>query len=121
MFKLSPNPPATPSISPYDALDPTRLNEAAERALDHHLGPKPDPQRFADTRPSALFSVSPDASNETLLANAYETLTSASVMAGDLAFDLEGSRRHVALAIQQMVELGQLLVNRALDLENPVH
>lgn len=121
MFKPTPNPPEAPSVSPYDSLDPTKLNEAAERALDHHLGPKPGTQRFADTRPSTLFIVSPDATTETLLTNAYETLASANVMACDLAFELEGSRRHFALAIQQMVELGQLLVNRALDLENPVH
>lgn len=53
-----------------------------------------------------------------LLANAYQTLASANAMACDLAFDLDGSRRHVALAIQQMIELGQLLVNRVLDVEH---
>ena len=63
--------------------------------------------------------MSPDATTETLLTNAYETLASVNAMACDLAFGLEGSRRHVALAIQQMVELGQLLVSRALDLEVP--
>ena len=32
-----------------------------------------------------------------------------------MAFDMEGSRRHIALGVQQMIELGQLLANRALD------
>lgn len=57
----------------------------------------------------------PDLDNETLLAHASETLASLNVMASDLAFELEGTRRHVALAIQQMISLGELLVNRALD------
>lgn len=82
--------------------------------------PNPPETSSADTQPCTLFSVSPDATTETLLTNAYETLASVNALACDLAFDLEGSRRHVALAIQQMVELGQLLVSRALDLEVPV-
>jgi len=36
-------------------------------------------------------------------------------MVNDLAFELEGSRRHVALGIQQLIELGSLLANRVLD------
>ncbi|CAN1596423.1 protein of unknown function [Pseudomonas mediterranea] len=40
-------------------------------------------------------------------------------MACDLAFDLDGSRRHVALGIQQLIELGGLLANRALDNVDP--
>ena len=44
-----------------------------------------------------------------------ETLASADAMVSDLAFDLEGSRRHVALGIQQLIELGALLANRVLD------
>ena len=36
--------------------------------------------------------------------------------------ELEGSRRNVALAIQQLAVLGELLVNRVLDnLEQPTH
>jgi hypothetical protein len=36
-------------------------------------------------------------------------------MSTDLACDLESSRRNIALAIQQLAVLAQLLVNRALD------
>ncbi|KKA06599.1 hypothetical protein VP02_17015 [Pseudomonas ogarae] len=36
-------------------------------------------------------------------------------MVSDLAFDLEGSRCHIILDIQQLIELGALLANRALD------
>jgi hypothetical protein len=57
----------------------------------------------------------PGLDRERLLAHASETLASVNVMATDLAFELEGSRRQVALAIAQMISLGQLLVNRVLD------
>ncbi|MNF00890.1 hypothetical protein D3C80_1997940 [compost metagenome] len=40
-------------------------------------------------------------------------------MSTDLACELEGSRRNVALAIQQLAALGGLLVNRALDNLDP--
>ncbi len=97
MHKITPNPPPA-------------LDEAAIRAIDHYLAPKvsapPSPQ---------LFTVAPHIDPETLLANASETLACANVMASDLAFELDGSRRRVALAIQQLLELGQLLVDRALD------
>ncbi len=46
---------------------------------------------------------------ESLLANLSETLASANVMANDLAFELEGSGRHFALGLQQLIELGQML------------
>ncbi|UVL86522.1 DUF6124 family protein [Pseudomonas sp. B21-028] len=52
---------------------------------------------------------------ESPLANFSEILASANVMVNDLAFDLEGSRRHFLLGIQQLIELGTLLANRALD------
>jgi len=115
MHKTTPNLPETPSTSPYATTDSKKLHEAAERALDHHLKP-PFPQaNLPDKRPSNIFTVLPDLDNETLLAHASETLAAVNVMASDLAFELEGTRRHVALAIQQMISLGELLVNRALD------
>ncbi|XXD82332.1 hypothetical protein J3P95_10415 [Pseudomonas sp. Z5-35] len=48
-------------------------------------------------------------------ANLSETLASANAMVTDLAFDLDGSRRHIALGIQQLIELSAMLANRALD------
>ncbi len=36
MFKVTPNPPDTDPISPYEPGS-KKLNEAAERALDYHL------------------------------------------------------------------------------------
>jgi hypothetical protein len=64
---------------------------------------------------SNLFTLRPDIDTETLLIHTSETLASLNVMTSDLAFQLEDSRRNVALAIQQLIVLGELLVNRALE------
>ncbi|VVO07636.1 DUF6124 family protein [Pseudomonas fluorescens] len=115
MHKVTPNPPEIPDVSPYESLNSNKLHQAAQRALDHYLPPPSDKSRLADARPLNIFAVVPGLNTETLLANASETLASANVLASELAFDVEGSCRNVALAIQQMIELGQLLVNEALE------
>lgn len=67
-----------------------------------------------------FFAVVPDVDVKSLLCRSSETLASLSVMATDLARELEGPRRQVILAIQQLSALSELLVNRALDnLEPP--
>jgi hypothetical protein len=71
------------------------------------------------TDSTALFSVTPDASNETLITNSYETFTSVSTLLLDLSEDLHGKHRDVALAIHQLSELGVLLTGRLLDREAP--
>ncbi len=112
MFKVTPNPPAPDPVSPYESIDPTKLNAAAERALDHHFppaepkSPKPNGQ---------LFSVCPNINTETLLANASEDLLSISAIAAGLADDVDGSRRSVTLALSRMADGVRLLVERALD------
>ncbi|WP_434624634.1 hypothetical protein J3P84_16920 [Pseudomonas sp. Z1-29] len=68
-----------------------------------------------NTEPAQLFTVINGIDTEALLANLSETLASANAMVTDLAFDLDGSRRHIALGIQQLIELSGLLANRALD------
>jgi hypothetical protein len=55
------------------------------------------PRRFQ------LFSVSPDVGTEALLANASKDLLSISAIAADLADDVEGSRRSVALAPSRLM------------------
>jgi hypothetical protein len=71
------------------------------------------------TDSSALFSVSPDASNETLMTNSYETFASVSTLLLDLSEDLCGKHRDIALAIHQLSELGVLLTAKLLDREAP--
>jgi len=113
MFKPTPNPPEADDVSPYDSLDPKKLNDAANRALDHYL--TPPTEEPTKKRLNTMFIVAPDVDNESLLAHACETLASLNVMASDLAFALEGSTRSNALAIQQMVSLAELVVNQVLD------
>ncbi|MDI3271962.1 DUF6124 family protein [Pseudomonas sp. AL03] len=112
MFKVTPNPPDTDPISPYESPDSNKLNEAAERALDHHFPP-------AESKPpkpnGQLFSVCRNINTETLLANASADLLSISAIAAGLANDVDGSRRSVALALSRMADGVQLLVERALD------
>jgi hypothetical protein len=62
---------------------------------------------------------SPNVNNETLLVHACETLASASVMASELAFILNGPKCNLALGIQQMIALAELSVNRVLDQVDP--
>jgi hypothetical protein len=109
MFKVTPNPPDTdPNAS--------ELDKAAKRALDFYLKPHPTEAKID---PGPLFTVVNGVDTECLLANLSETLSSANAMVSDLAFELDGSRRHVALGIQQLIELGGLLANRALDNVDP--
>ena len=64
---------------------------------------------------SNIFTINPDQETEALLVNASETLSSLNAMTCNLAFDLDTSQRAIMLGIQQMAELGQLLVDRALE------
>jgi hypothetical protein len=61
------------------------------------LGTTPDPKTKTKTKTSTtqVFTVIDTLDTECLLANLSETLASANAMLNDLAFDLEGSRRHV--------------------------
>lgn len=68
---------------------------------------------------TTLFSVTPDASTESLITNSYETFTSVSTLLLDLSEDLSGKHRDIALAIHQLSELGVLLTARLLDPEAP--
>jgi hypothetical protein len=113
MPETPPNPPITESVSPYESLNSRKLHEAAERAIDHYLAPA---QIMATPyTPSNMFLVNPQTDTESLLANACESLASATVMLGDFAGTLEGPSRNTALGIAQVVMLGELAVNQALD------
>ncbi|VVQ19572.1 hypothetical protein PS925_04638 [Pseudomonas fluorescens] len=150
MFKAAPNPPDTDPI-PYDAaLEPQNIKEATERAINFYLNPsalktsKPtrktgkiyliDPTVDDETllveayeslssasdmatpyTPNAMFQVNPQTDTESLLANACESLASASVMLCDFAGMLEGPHRQTLLGIAQVVMLGELAVNQALE------
>ncbi|MCL6703866.1 DUF6124 family protein [Pseudomonas sp. T1.Ur] len=117
MDKSVPDPPfnRTNPLAEFDAIeDLLKDRAAADRALDHYLNPKP-PKPSTDPRIDSLFSVTAKADTDTLLTSTSETLASIKTMAEDLAFEVEGTRRSVALGIHQLVELCQLLVDKALD------
>ncbi|MBT2337744.1 MULTISPECIES: DUF6124 family protein [Pseudomonas] len=113
MVKITPNPPKAEDLCAYTTLDTKKLREAADRALNVHLSPTTPGN--PDTQDGQVFSVVPGINTESVLTSLSETLASANAMGSDLAFELEGSRRQVALGIQQLIELGSLLANRALD------
>jgi hypothetical protein len=73
----------------------------------------------ANTDSTTLFTVTPNASSETLLTNSFETFTSVSTLLLDLSEDLSGKHRDTALAIHQLSELGVLLTAKLLDREAP--
>jgi hypothetical protein len=114
MFKITPNPPETDPASPYESLDSRKLNEAAERALDHYLLPA-DPIMASTREPERMYFANPKYNTESLLANASESLGSATEMLNNFAATLDASHRKTALGIAQVVMLGELAVNQALD------
>ena len=116
MKKTKPKPRGNPVTPESGTLDLTQLSKATQRAVSARLrDPKqPDPV-------SHVFTILPDVDTPTLLAHASETLASMNVMTTDLADQLEGSHRNVALAIQQLAVLAEMLINRALDnLDSPL-
>ncbi|VVP57286.1 hypothetical protein PS903_05715 [Pseudomonas fluorescens] len=105
MFKVTPNPPGTdPTPSSEDSYDPI------PSAADINATPR---------KLCRMFIVNPELDTETLLAHACESLASANVMAMDLADHMEGPSRNSLLGIAQVIMLGELAVNRALDRLDP--
>ncbi|MFW9079491.1 DUF6124 family protein [Pseudomonas sp. P2757] len=114
----TPQPPVTDPASPYESLDSKKLNQSADRALDHYLCPG---ARIMATvnEPETMYLANPAYNTESLLANASETLGSASEMLNNFAAVLDPAHRKTALGIGQLVMLGELAVNQALDHVEP--
>ncbi|OOG11427.1 DUF6124 family protein [Pseudomonas sp. C9] len=109
MKKITPNPPETSMDS-----DSLKLFEATERATSKRLR---NPTHADPV--SHVFTILPNIDTESLLSHACETLASLNVLTTDLACKLEGSNRSLALSIQQLAVIGELLINRALDNLDP--
>jgi hypothetical protein len=62
-----------------------------------------------------MYLANPKYNSESLLANASETLGSASEMLLNFAAMLDTPHRKTALGIAQVVMLGEIAVNQALD------
>jgi hypothetical protein len=112
MKKITPDPPESSTAS--ETVDLEQLSEPSHRAVSrrlrnpHHADPI-----------CHVFTIVPNVDTETLLCHACETLASLNVLTTDLACKLEGSPRSLALSIQQLAVVGELLVNRALDNFDP--
>jgi hypothetical protein len=117
MFKVTPNPPDTDPVSPYE-LDPNKLNEAAERALNFHFPSTADIKATPRT-PSTLFTVDPQATTETLMVYLVETLASVDVMVHQLVDHLEGESRSALLGISNSIMVAEIMANRVLDQVDP--
>ena len=78
--------------------------------------PTPNPP---DRKPGTMYMIVPEKDAESLLASACESLASANVIASDFAARLQWPDRQTAMAIQQLVMLADLAVNRALDNIDP--
>ncbi|WP_085657181.1 DUF6124 family protein [Pseudomonas sp. B11(2017)] len=118
MSKVIPDPPyniTNPFAEDKRAEDLIKDRNASRRALDFYLNPEPANPR----QPSEMFGVHPNIDSESLLVHACESLASAHVMSGNFANELNGPQRSTALAIQQIVMLAELSVNRALDRVKP--
>lgn len=98
MKKHTPNPPDSSTDSGSFGSRNTRLRHP------HH----PDPVSY-------IFTIRPDIDTPTLPTHACETLASLNVLTTDMACKLDDSQRSLALSIQQLAVVGELLVNRALD------
>lgn len=107
-----PNKSRNPNVEHNNASVDPKLHTAAQRAIHHYL-PQSDKAAPVEHPTTNLFSVNPNTDTETLLANAAENLASANQMAATLAFDLEEPHRAIVLGIQQLIDLGSLLVDRA--------
>lgn len=72
-----------------------------------------------ETPPTSLFTVVPNIPTESLLINSYELCSSVCTLLLDLANELDGKHRDVALAIHQLSELSVLLMSKAMDQQIP--
>ena len=72
-------------------------------------------KKITPNPPTTLFTLAENIHPEALLIQASETLASLNAMTTDLAFELEGAHRHKLLGAQQLIVLGELLVERVLN------
>ena len=115
MFKITPNPPHTDPIPHDPTLSLQKVKEATDRALDYYLRPEDlaAPPPSSSFRP--IYLVDPTLDDETLLVEACESLSYAHAKAGNIANSIGGPERKPLLALQQVIMMNELLVNRLLD------
>lgn len=108
----------TEGSTPYTSAASKKLHLAASHTQDHCQNPSALVTAVTYTA-NTIYVVAPDVDDETLFAYACESLASASVMAGEFAGMLEGTQRKKMLALQQVIMLGELALNRMQDSAEP--
>ncbi|NWA85068.1 DUF6124 family protein [Pseudomonas sp. D2002] len=78
-------------------------------------------KKITPNPPTTLFTLASDIPTETLLIQASETLASLNAITTDLAFELGGAHRQKLLASQQLIVLGELLVESLLNTLAPTN
>ncbi|MBY8957125.1 hypothetical protein J1G18_07490 [Pseudomonas sp. MIS38] len=115
MFKVTPNPPDTDPI-PYDpALEPQKIKEATDRAINFYLNPGALKISIPSRKSNRIFLIDPTVDEETLLVEACESLAAATDMARDIGDAVDQSQRRAMLMLHQVIMLSELIVNRVLD------
>ncbi|NWD52495.1 DUF6124 family protein [Pseudomonas gingeri] len=107
MFKVTPNPPASPSAVNIDS-------RIADRVLSHYdLGPE------AGSRSSPVTMLLEDLplprDRETALVDVYSILQSAAATAYENADNQIGPNRKVAMGVVHLIELAQLRMDAMLN------
>jgi hypothetical protein len=113
MCKPTPNPPNTDPTAPNENLRSEKFQDPTDRI------PSAADIRATPRTLCTMYIIDPQINIETLLGDACESLASAHVMTLDLADRTEGSSRNTLLGIAQVIMLGELAVNRALDRIDP--
>ncbi|KIH83843.1 DUF6124 family protein [Pseudomonas batumici] len=107
MFKITPNPPASPGV---ETIDP----QAADRAFAYYnLTPGAHSTPLRAKLPRDLLPETK--SQEDALVNAYSILQSAAATAYEHADNQTGANRKVAMGVVHLIELAQLWMDSVLD------
>ncbi|MGE8147054.1 DUF6124 family protein [Pseudomonas frederiksbergensis] len=121
MFKVTPPPPNTDPV-PYDAsfdLDPKKMKAATDRALNYYLNPGATKTQIPPRTCGTFLTIDTAVDDETLLVEAYESLSSCRKMVNDLAELEDNPRRHTMLVLHRSLLIGELALNRVLDNHKP--
>jgi len=89
----------------------------SDNLLTGSISSQAESRQAGDSPCDQIFTVLPNLSSETLLANASQDLASVQALASNLAFDIDGPQRDAVLGIHRMLEGIQLMVDRVLDLQ----
>jgi len=104
-----------PIKSPTTPRSNLKIKEATERAINFYLNPSALKTSKPTRKTGKIYLIDPTIDDETLLVEAYESLSSASDLARDLADSVDSPHRKKMLILQQVILLSELVVSRVLN------